>query len=733
MRREELLNRYSAGERDFSGKVFSRINLEGANLSRANFRGAKFYRCELSRVNFSGADMERVEIQCQQMEKANLSCANLSHANLSSSNLSNANLTHANLSYADLLRTDFSNADLRNAILKDAFLSANNSSYGQAKLSHANLSSLDLSGISLARIDLGHANLSNANLSNANLASANLSNVNLTEANLENANFSSYFLKDEYITRLSSITTSYNSYLGANLNDANLSNANLNGANLSDTNLCGTNFEGANLDGIDLSRANLKNTRISSLANLGNKYSLAWQILNQGLQEQDLQGVDLSRTNLNNVDLSNKNLTNASLNNASLIRINFSRANLRKVNFSNAVLSYANFSEADLKEANFNEANLDVADFTGANLASAILSGTKLVSANFSNANLNQANLKNAHLNAANMTNANLDAANLSFTNLKRTNFKNVNLSTVNLNGAKLSHADVSEALGIPDSKLSFSSPLPQANSALINELRETAAGLFHNSEGGHPYEIFLWDVATKGKFSFESLLLSIGNLKAIDINDFFINISNTNLNDTEKLARAYNYLLTQIQSHINNVELYELRTESLENSSSVMLYILLANTKSGDWLGISTIANFGQQGKSSSFFRVKDNAINKSQNIELVQILNNITSEINYLLPRSEATEGLVWEMGENREFVFQNLLISTKHLTIDEYREDFFQQECDDDVFGPRQSLADVVETNLTNLSLYRLGASRIDFYLMGEAENKDWIGIRTEVTWT
>ncbi|MGB6295222.1 MAG: nuclease A inhibitor family protein [Rivularia sp. (in: cyanobacteria)] len=38
-----------------------------------------------------------------------------------------------------------------------------------------------------------------------------------------------------------------------------------------------------------------------------------------------------------------------------------------------------------------------------------------------------------------------------------------------------------------------------------------------------------------------------------------------------------------------------------------------------------------------------------------------------------------------------------------------------------------------SLKNLRLYRLGASRLEFYLMGEAENGDWIGIRTEVTWT
>lgn len=345
--------------------------------------------------------------------------------------------------------------------------------------------------------------------------------------------------------------------------------------------------------------------------------------------------------------------------------------------------------------------------------------------------------MQNAHIAASNLTNASLTFTNISFTNIiGGTNLKGVSLATANLTEAKLFHANLSEALDVPSFILSPSAPAQSENLNLLKTLQTTSKDLTHMSEGDEPYQIFLWDIATKGEFSFERLLVSMGVLTPVNPEDFFNNISFQNLNDIQQLAEAYNNLLSNIQSHINNIEIYQLTTESLENSCSIMLYIILARVKSGDWLGISTIVDLGEQGSTSPQFYIQDNSIDKPENIELVQILNNITPEINKLLPDSEATEGLVWEIGKNRELLFQNLLISTQHLTIDEYQEDFFQQyryDEDEEEYIQRQAVVDLVEENLTNLRLYRLGATNLDFYLMGEAENGDWIGIRTEVTWT
>ena len=79
--RQELLDRYAAGERDFYG-----IILIGVDLSSVHLSGIDFSRGQLMGVKFA---------------KADLSETNLSEANLSEANLEWANLFGAFLSGAD--------------------------------------------------------------------------------------------------------------------------------------------------------------------------------------------------------------------------------------------------------------------------------------------------------------------------------------------------------------------------------------------------------------------------------------------------------------------------------------------------------------------------------------------------------------------------------------------------------------------------------------------------------
>ena len=74
MNREELLKRYSAGERDFSHE-----NLSHADLSGADLRG----------VNLHGADLRGVNLR-----NADLRCADLGGANLRGADLSGANIDY---------------------------------------------------------------------------------------------------------------------------------------------------------------------------------------------------------------------------------------------------------------------------------------------------------------------------------------------------------------------------------------------------------------------------------------------------------------------------------------------------------------------------------------------------------------------------------------------------------------------------------------------------------------
>ncbi len=97
---EELLERYAAGERDFSNcRFWGDDELCGANLQDTIFVCADWAEHDLSGANLSGA---------------NLSGADFSQANLSEVNLTNANLTDAVLSEADLTFANLTNANLTN-------------------------------------------------------------------------------------------------------------------------------------------------------------------------------------------------------------------------------------------------------------------------------------------------------------------------------------------------------------------------------------------------------------------------------------------------------------------------------------------------------------------------------------------------------------------------------------------------------------------------------------------
>lgn len=94
---EELLERYSRGERDFIDiSLPHKVDVTGINLAGANLTGAKF--------NYSNCI------------GANLEGANLSYAWLAQVNFTGANLEGANISWAYATGTIFRNASLLNAI-----------------------------------------------------------------------------------------------------------------------------------------------------------------------------------------------------------------------------------------------------------------------------------------------------------------------------------------------------------------------------------------------------------------------------------------------------------------------------------------------------------------------------------------------------------------------------------------------------------------------------------------
>jgi hypothetical protein len=86
----DLVDRYNAGERDFSDAKLDRVDLSQANLSGADLSGAYLYG-----ANLEGADLSHTTLITATFFRANLDNANLSGANMEKALLVGATLSGA--------------------------------------------------------------------------------------------------------------------------------------------------------------------------------------------------------------------------------------------------------------------------------------------------------------------------------------------------------------------------------------------------------------------------------------------------------------------------------------------------------------------------------------------------------------------------------------------------------------------------------------------------------------
>lgn len=238
----EILKKYAAGERDFSGLNLAEVNLSGVHLSGANLSEVNLSVANLSGANLSGANLSRAKLNVARLSGANISKANLIQASLNVTNLIRADLRRANLTQAALIRAELIRAELSGATLKEANLSGadlREAALRQAILSRATLSEANLRGAFLTASILEGANLNKADLNRADLSDSNIREADLRQANLSFANLS-----------------------GTDLSRANLRWADLSGADLRWANLSDAKLSGANLMGADLSHANLHNASL---------------------------------------------------------------------------------------------------------------------------------------------------------------------------------------------------------------------------------------------------------------------------------------------------------------------------------------------------------------------------------------------------------------------------------------------------------------------------------------
>ncbi len=649
---------------------FTNLDLSDLDLTKINLEGADLTGSNLKDSILISARLEGANLTNVILEKTNLKYTNLLGANLTNVNLENTNLEHTNLRKANLVRVNLSQNNIYRTYLDES-----------------NLKQANFKGSTLNDVCLKKANLEEVNLEEAIFLHSRLNEVNLTSANLKQANLTGGYL-NQAILRNADLT-------GANLTKANLENADLTGATLTDSKVDGVYWRGCKLDDFSI---------------LPQKEAIVWQIHN---------------TEAQNLELSRKNL---------------SKVNLREANLVGTNLTGTDLSGADLEDANLTDANL-----TGVNL-----SGACLWRANLTNANLTGANLSKTHLGGTDFTNANLTNANLTNIEFEDTNFRGANLQGIQFEGTSFISCNLFEAKNYPSPVFSpLFIPANHPDADLVNSIRSVTEGLDCGSEYNYPYDIFLWNRIIRGEFKLEQLLKEMGHLNSINLQDLQPVNSNAEL-----VNKFYQILLDKIQGKLFEIEIYQFETKEIKDEPE-NAYIIIGRTIVGDWFSAmlldSEIDNY--RGISDYFDRditqqmiealaEGDKAMEKTEHINLISTLEEAGTEMEKILPdsRNKWTDYLIWSLAEERDLALHQILFSTDMLTIGEiedcnhvtqanysYREEkkLEQQQ--------REAFAQLVFNNLSNIRLYVFGECDIDFYLIGETANQDWLGIYTRVVWT
>lgn len=159
MKRDDVIKRYAAGERDFRGLDFGNLDLHSINLSG---------------VNLSNADMQYVNLCGAILKEANFLRTDLYGAKLNGANLYKADLHHARLDCASFYRANLSETDLRETTLHEAILHGTN-------LRRALLCDSDLREASLLGADLREARLERTKLAGCDFTDANLRGTCLSD------------------------------------------------------------------------------------------------------------------------------------------------------------------------------------------------------------------------------------------------------------------------------------------------------------------------------------------------------------------------------------------------------------------------------------------------------------------------------------------------------------------------------------------------------------------------
>lgn len=157
----EVLERYAAGQRDFSGEVdFQRVNLPGVDLSNIRLVEPSLSGANLTNANLCNASLQyaHIDLYCN-LAGSNMLDINLSKASICTANLSGVILDNADLSEAEIVDVNLAGASLKNASLRNTLLNCvdlTNTTLTETQISEAKMrgSSLVINKSKLDNTDL---------------------------------------------------------------------------------------------------------------------------------------------------------------------------------------------------------------------------------------------------------------------------------------------------------------------------------------------------------------------------------------------------------------------------------------------------------------------------------------------------------------------------------------------------------------------------------------------------
>ena len=197
--RDEIIKRYEAGERNFTGidmhhisisypcfmdTDFSNVNMEGslwgvdylvnANLSGANLEGSDLFASVIN-TNLTNANLRNIKFRSINLTGVNLSVSDLSGADLSGAKLIGVNLSGANLTDAKItVETIFCNTIMPDGRIENSSNKVVNVAQlldryaaGERDFGDIVLHACDLSGVNLQSVNLRGAHFSYVNLQGA--------------------------------------------------------------------------------------------------------------------------------------------------------------------------------------------------------------------------------------------------------------------------------------------------------------------------------------------------------------------------------------------------------------------------------------------------------------------------------------------------------------------------------------------------------------------------------------